>query len=176
MAIQTSLLQKELPPPPGCEKRGTQKLRRAMTAPTNLRTSSKGGVTSVSVTAQGRPSPDLQTKPLPAMPSADVERDLASAEASPTTLDFQGDVKVSNNPPSKATLATAGELPVLGVDGKKLSFKSLYAAADGEYRRVLIIFIRHFFCGARSLQHPCGSTANDGCRTVKNTYGHCALP
>jgi len=75
--------------------------------------------------------------------------DLASSTNTddPSTKEFQGDLKVSNALPKKATLATAEDIPVLNKDGKKVPFKSLYAASDGECRRVLSIFIRHFFCG-----------------------------
>ena len=59
------------------------------------------------------------------------------------TGDFDGDIKVSNKPPSKAELQKVADLPVLDASGKSYTFKSLY---DGK-RKLLIIFIRHFFCG-----------------------------
>ena len=62
--------------------------------------------------------------------------------------DFKGNIKVNNNPPTKGDLEQAADLSVLDRDGKKHTFKSLYADNENGPRRVLIIFIRHFFCGA----------------------------
>ena len=73
----------------------------------------------------------------------------------PTTMaidpqaDFAGDIKVNNNPPTKATLEKIADLPVLDANKKSRTFKSLYADNEDGPRRVLICFIRHFFCGVR---------------------------
>lgn len=69
----------------------------------------------------------------------------ASNEADPTG-DFSGDIQVSKKLPSKADLEKAANLPVLDVSGKPHAFKTLLPSAD-KLNRVLIIFIRHFFCG-----------------------------
>lgn len=61
--------------------------------------------------------------------------------------DFKGDVKVNNNPPTKGDLEKVADLPVLDQNRKKYTFKSLYADNENGPRRVLIIFVRHFFCG-----------------------------
>ena len=161
MAIHNPLLlQKQLPPIPRSDKAGPRKLpRRAMTEPsTNVPkpdpSSSKGAFTAATGFAVRIPDGSYSThntqKPLPAMPTgtADGESDDAACRAKlddPSTKDFQGDLKVNNLPPNKNTLVTAGELPVLDKDGKKLPFKSLYPT--NLRQRVLIIFIRHFFCG-----------------------------
>ncbi|KAM0805546.1 AhpC/TSA antioxidant enzyme-domain-containing protein [Usnea florida] len=63
------------------------------------------------------------------------------------SADFKGNVKVNNNPPTKEDLEKVADLPVLDKDGKKHTFKGLYADNENGPRRVLIIFIRHFFCG-----------------------------
>ena len=63
--------------------------------------------------------------------------------------DFAGDIKVNNNPPTKATLEKIADLPVLDANKKSRTFKSLYADNEDGPRRVLICFIRHFFCGVR---------------------------
>ena len=65
------------------------------------------------------------------------------------SADFKGDVKVNNNPPTKGDLEKVADLPVLDQNRKKYTFKSLYADNENGPRRVLIIFIRHFFCGVR---------------------------
>lgn len=63
------------------------------------------------------------------------------------TGDFKGDIKVDNVPPKKATLDKTANLPVLDQNKKSHSFKSLYADNENGPRRVLVVFIRHFFCG-----------------------------
>lgn len=46
------------------------------------------------------------------------------------------------------TLQEAGELKLKDENGKEVPFKSLY---EGQSGRQLIVFIRHFFCGVRSI-------------------------
>ena len=87
--------------------------------------------------------------------------------------DFVGDIKVNNNPPTKATLEKVADLPVLDANKKSRTFKSLYADNEDGPRRVLICFIRHFFCGVRppSLPNnqPSHSQTSPSNRTAKNT-------
>ncbi|KAK3359074.1 AhpC/TSA antioxidant enzyme-domain-containing protein [Lasiosphaeria hispida] len=61
-------------------------------------------------------------------------------------LDFQGAVETNNELPSPETLARIENYIVLDRDGKSHSFKSLYTGKHVA-RRVLLIFVRHFFCG-----------------------------
>lgn len=65
------------------------------------------------------------------------------------TDDFEGDIKVSKKPPLQSDLQKIADLPVLDATGKSHTFKSLY---DGK-RKVLIVFIRHFFCGVSAYKH-----------------------
>lgn len=60
--------------------------------------------------------------------------------------DFQGEVQTNNDLPAIETLRKIETYTVLDSDGKSHTFKSLYAGHNSP-RRVLIIFIRHFFCG-----------------------------
>ncbi|OTB16657.1 hypothetical protein K445DRAFT_30930, partial [Daldinia sp. EC12] len=60
--------------------------------------------------------------------------------------EFQGEVQTTNDLPTIETLRKIETYNVLDSDGKSHSFKSLYAGHNSP-RRVLIIFIRHFFCG-----------------------------
>ncbi|MCJ1381832.1 hypothetical protein MMC17_004943 [Xylographa soralifera] len=60
--------------------------------------------------------------------------------------DFDGSLKVSQNLPTPAELAKVAELPLLTVQNESIPFKSLYAG-EREGRRVMVIFMRHFFCG-----------------------------
>ncbi|KAL8650117.1 MAG: hypothetical protein Q9210_004011 [Variospora velana] len=64
-----------------------------------------------------------------------------------STGEFKGDIHVNDNPPTKNDLDKVAELPVLDVNGKPHAFRSLYTSDSNEPSRVLIIFIRHFFCG-----------------------------
>ncbi|KAK0720736.1 AhpC/TSA antioxidant enzyme-domain-containing protein [Lasiosphaeris hirsuta] len=61
-------------------------------------------------------------------------------------LDFQGAVETDNELPSPETLRRIENYIVLDRDGKSHSFKSLYSGKHVA-RRVLLIFVRHFFCG-----------------------------
>jgi hypothetical protein len=63
-------------------------------------------------------------------------------------LDYQGDVPTNNNLPSQETLRKLEKYTVLDESGKSHTFKSLYTGPNVA-RRVLIIFVRHFFCGVR---------------------------
>ncbi|KAL9599579.1 MAG: hypothetical protein Q9219_003735 [cf. Caloplaca sp. 3 TL-2023] len=63
------------------------------------------------------------------------------------TADFAGDINVNDNPPTRKELDKVDDLPVLDVNGKPHSFKSLYTSDHNESSRTLVIFIRHFFCG-----------------------------
>lgn len=60
--------------------------------------------------------------------------------------DFSGDIDVSSKLPSQRDLENVADLPVLDADGQPHPFKTLHSNQDGP-QRVLIIFIRHFFCG-----------------------------
>lgn len=61
-------------------------------------------------------------------------------------LDFQGDVQTNNSLPTQETLRKLEQYTVLDESGKSHTFKSLYTGPNVA-RRVLIVFIRHFFCG-----------------------------
>ena len=61
--------------------------------------------------------------------------------------DPKADITVNNNPPTKRDLDKVADLPVLDQNKKRYTFKSLYADNEHGPRRVLVIFIRHFFCG-----------------------------
>lgn len=70
--------------------------------------------------------------------------DTAAAEENP--LDFQGSVDSNNELPSAETLRKIEDYIVLDRHGRTHPFKSLYSGKHVA-RRVLIIFVRHFFCG-----------------------------
>ena len=60
--------------------------------------------------------------------------------------DFTDDIDVNNDLPTEADLAAVADLLVLGPDGSSHPFRSLYSG-EGIPSRVLVIFVRHFFCG-----------------------------
>ncbi|OAR05961.1 hypothetical protein LLEC1_05115 [Akanthomyces lecanii] len=60
--------------------------------------------------------------------------------------DFDGQVATNDEIPSDATIAKVADYVLLDKHGKSHTFKSLYNSRNGA-RRVLVIFIRHFFCG-----------------------------
>ena len=64
------------------------------------------------------------------------------------TGDFEGDIAVNDTPPNAKMLASAASLPLLDEKNKKHTFKSLYEGKG----RIIIIFIRHFFCGVSFAQ------------------------
>lgn len=96
---------------------------------------------------------DISGPVLPSVMPHD-ERPLG-ANSDPATQEFQGDVKVSTALPSESTLERTADLPVFDVEGKTVSFKSLYWANGNESKKVMIIFIRHFFCGVSIVDTPC---------------------
>lgn len=49
--------------------------------------------------------------------------------------------------PSGDVIKKAGEVTIHNAEAKSVLFKSLYNADNGQRKRVMIIFIRHFFCG-----------------------------
>lgn len=54
-----------------------------------------------------------------------------------------------DTPPSAETLNKISEFTVLDRKGEKHTFKSIYDG-PGSDGRVLVVFIRHFFCGVCS--------------------------
>jgi hypothetical protein len=62
------------------------------------------------------------------------------------TAEFAGDRNTNNEIPSQQVLMKVENMTLLDKDGKSVPFKNLYTGPNVA-RRVLIIFIRHFFCG-----------------------------
>jgi hypothetical protein len=60
--------------------------------------------------------------------------------------DFDGDLLTNNELPSPEVQKMIENYIVLDRHGKSRTFKSLYMG-ENKARRVLVIFIRHFFCG-----------------------------
>lgn len=60
--------------------------------------------------------------------------------------DFVGELSTTNELPQDATIKKIEDYVVLDKHGKTHTFKSLYNGKNVA-RRVLVIFVRHFFCG-----------------------------
>lgn len=65
------------------------------------------------------------------------------------TADFAGEVNTNNEIPGQDVLRKIQDLSVLDREGRAVPFRSLYEGPNVT-RRVLVIFIRHFFCGVCS--------------------------
>lgn len=61
--------------------------------------------------------------------------------------EVKGIVKVDDKPPSAGDLVKAGKADVFDAEGKRHRFADLVTDADGGGKRVLVVFVRHFFCG-----------------------------
>lgn len=99
-------------------------------------------------------SPSPQLKPQPASFSI-PRKAVASGSRTPSlTLeinmsqpeDFEGELATNHDLPSRDTLRKIGNYIVLDRDSKTHPFKSLFTGSNVA-RRVLVIFVRHFFCG-----------------------------
>ncbi|KAI8946479.1 AhpC/TSA antioxidant enzyme-domain-containing protein [Xylaria longipes] len=60
--------------------------------------------------------------------------------------DFKGEVETNNEIPSATVLRAVENHTVIDSAGKFHTFKSLYSGPNVA-RRILVIFVRHFFCG-----------------------------
>jgi len=61
---------------------------------------------------------------------------------------FREDLDVSDDCPDRGTLAAAGEVPLYDTYGNMRPFRTFFTGLDAIGDRQLIIFIRHFYCGA----------------------------
>lgn len=77
--------------------------------------------------------------------------DTSSSNAVDNTADFSGDISTNNDLPSQETLRRIENMILLDRDGRTLPFRSLYSGPNVA-RRVMVIFIRHFFCGVSASQ------------------------
>lgn len=83
---------------------------------------------------------DNTTSPVGRTPPRSLEIDKSKP------VDFEGEIATTNEIPSPETLRKLDDYLVLDRHGKSHTFKSLYAGSNTA-RRVLVIFVRHFFCG-----------------------------
>jgi hypothetical protein len=96
--------------------------------------------------------------------SAGLPSMTEATEADYGPLEFPSNVEVNDNVPSEEKIAKVADFPVLDVDGKNVPFRSLYEGANGEKKdhKVLVIFVRHFYCGVSSpLNSPRVTSSKD---------------
>ncbi len=79
-------------------------------------------------------------------PSEAPAESTTDQEDTVNPIDFQGTVDSNNDIPTPETLRKIENYVLLDRDGKSHTFKSLYSGKHVA-RRVLIIFVRHFYCG-----------------------------
>ncbi|KAI1207117.1 AhpC/TSA antioxidant enzyme-domain-containing protein [Annulohypoxylon truncatum] len=110
---------------------------------------SKGPGATEKPTQEAKPTTNINTSATNANETNLATRPMADAQPQDDSVnpqDFQGEVQTTNDLPTIETLRKIETYTVLDSDGKSHTFKSLYAGHNSP-RRVLIIFIRHFFCG-----------------------------
>jgi hypothetical protein len=76
-------------------------------------------------------------------------KNTSRTNSADATAEFTGDVDTDNVIPSLEMLRNVQDFTVLDKDGKSRPFKSIYSGPNVA-RRVLVIFVRHFFCGVNS--------------------------
>lgn len=82
---------------------------------------------------------------------ADTEREVNVVDTEEWFARFRsGDDydPITDDCPDRATLAAAYNIPIYAADGTPMPFGQLYHPATATHTRQLIIFIRHFYCGA----------------------------
>ncbi|KAK3063767.1 hypothetical protein LTS18_012917 [Coniosporium uncinatum] len=61
---------------------------------------------------------------------------------------FRDDLDISDEYPSQETLKAAGDISIYDADGNSMPFKNLISGETAIGERQLIVFVRHFYCGA----------------------------
>ena len=102
--------------------------------------------TAAAAAVETLPAQEPQAASTPAQPETNHSTVVDVNKSQPQ--DFDGAVTTNNEIPSADTLRKIDDLTVLDRDGKTHTFKSLYSGRNVP-RRVLFVFVRHFFCGVR---------------------------
>ncbi|PFH58224.1 hypothetical protein XA68_14003 [Ophiocordyceps unilateralis] len=71
---------------------------------------------------------------------------MSTDKEADATADFQGELDTSNELPSDEAIRRTEKYVLLDRDGRTHTFQSLYTGHHVA-RRVLVVFVRHFFCG-----------------------------
>ncbi|KAH9845006.1 Thioredoxin-like protein AAED1, partial [Teratosphaeria destructans] len=81
--------------------------------------------------------------PSHSLPPADADEWFAQFRSDPELA-----TTVSDQCPDRATLAAVYDVPIYAADGQAMPFGSIYDPAYALHRRQLVLFVRHFYCGA----------------------------
>src|SRR5277367_297091 len=125
----------------------------------------------------GQPPKEIQTigTTEPQTPPSKISLDTSSTitnNAADLTAEFIGDVDTDNTIPSQALLRKVADFQVLDQDGKSRPFKNLYSGPMVA-RRVLVIFVRHFFSGVSYCSaHQCLACIFPHANTCRRTAKH----
>jgi hypothetical protein len=111
----------------------------------------------MAISAAARDVPTAATNTTPPKTSIDTSTTSSlnqnDADNIDSTAEFAGELDTNDTIPSQAVLKKIEGLVVLDKDGKTVPFKDIYNGPNVA-RRVLVIFIRHFFCGVRPFLSP----------------------
>jgi hypothetical protein len=82
--------------------------------------------------------------------------EVVATDADFGLLDFPKNVDVNDDLPSNETLAKIADYSILDVNGNQVPLRSVYEGTNGEKKnhKVLVIFVRHFYCGVSSKSAP----------------------
>lgn len=78
--------------------------------------------------------------------TAQLESSNMVSASGPMTQDVKPDRPVNDHPPSASDLHKVEDYKILDRKGEAHTFRSIYNGPDST-KRVLVVFIRHFFCG-----------------------------
>lgn len=102
-----------------------------------------------------------------------IESPVVTEETEAMTREFDGDLETNNALPSRSTLQSCRDIPIFDSAGEQRSFGSLWDQDADSQKRVMVIFIRHFFCGVSSSHIPqltsLSTHTNHSHRIAKNT-------
>jgi hypothetical protein len=89
-------------------------------------------------------------------------RSLSTASTARTRSNEKcgGTIDVSNQLPSRKTIDDAAQIPVFDAEGREHRFGKLleWAENESQTRKVLVIFVRHFFCAVSYVRSSEGIT------------------
>lgn len=89
--------------------------------------------------------------------------------------DFDGEIATTSELPAPELIKKLDEYVVLDRHGKTHTFKSLHSGRNVA-RRMLVIFVRHFYCGVRPPETPSTCSLTDRPRTARTTSAPSASP
>ncbi|KAK5675336.1 hypothetical protein LTS10_012102 [Elasticomyces elasticus] len=125
----------------------TSSYAHASTASTSMRTEATTAASSSPSTSSFPPATKemMMHSPACSMPSSDLDADdwLSRFRSDPDLA-----LALTDECPDRATLAAVYDLPIYAADGSSRPFGSLYDPAYALHSRQLVLFVRHFYCGA----------------------------